>query len=130
MDRKGEINGFWQASKNLFLRILVALLFATSCSAVSRSPWRHWTIFSACRSRANATRLWVLMSVLFTTWFFLAGVPRNLDELEAAREYPKGLKILPTTSFLPIVFVYSPSSMRIFAKILISWIGRRAGLAN
>ena len=89
---KGEINGFWQYNKNLFLRILVALLFAQVLfGGLAFALAALDNLFGMQIAGKRYEELWVLMSVLFTTWFFLAGIPRNLDELEAAREYPKGL---------------------------------------
>jgi len=119
---KGEINGFWQYNKNLFLRILVALLFAhVLFGGLAFALAALDNLFGMQIPGNRYEELWVLMSILFTTWFFLAGIPRNLDELEGAREYPKGLRIFTYYILLPIVFVYLAILYAYLAKILISW---------
>jgi hypothetical protein len=37
--------------------------------------------------------LWVLVAGLFDSWFFLAGIPEDLEGLDKIKEYPIGLKI-------------------------------------
>lgn len=119
---KGEINGFWQYNKNLFLRILVALLFAhVLFGGLAFALAALDNLFGMQIPGKRYEELWVLMSILFTTWFFLAGIPRNLDELETAQEYPKGLRVFTYYILLPIVFVYLAILYAYLAKILISW---------
>lgn len=119
---KGEINGFWQYNKNLFLRILAALLFAhVLFGGLAFALAALDNLFGMETPGKRYEELWVLMSVLFTTWFFLAGIPRDHDELEASREYPKGLRIFTYYILLPIVFVYLAILYAYLGKILISW---------
>ena len=46
-------------------------------------------------------RLWIVIAGVFETWFFLAGVPKNLEELDESDDYPKGLKIFTQYVLLP-----------------------------
>ena len=50
--------------------------------------------------------LWVLIVGLFSPWFFLSGVPEDLDSLDRVEEYPKGLKIFAQYILLSLVVVY------------------------
>ena len=51
-------------------------------------------------------RLWLLVAFVFNTWFFLAGVPGDLRELELGSEYPAGLKVFSQYVLIPLVAVY------------------------
>ncbi|MES2627946.1 MAG: DUF4153 domain-containing protein, partial [Bacteroidota bacterium] len=50
--------------------------------------------------------LWVSIATVFQTWFFLSGIPRDLDQLEEVHEYPKGLKIFSQYILLPLLILY------------------------
>ncbi len=65
--------------------------------------------------------LWFIILGLFATWFFLAGIPENLDPLESSTDYPKGIKIFAQYILFPLVLVYLVILYAYMAKIIISW---------
>jgi hypothetical protein len=79
--------------------------------------WRHWTF----RHTDPGQTLRGTLGAHERLHHLVFLDPRNLDELEAAREYPKGLKIFTYYILLPIVFVYLAILYAYLAKILISW---------
>jgi hypothetical protein len=116
------INGFWQYNKTLFLRILVAALFAHVVFAgLAFALAALDNLFGMQIPGKRYGELWVLATGLFTTWYFLAGIPKNLDECDASTDYPKGLKVFAQYILLPIVLVYLVILYAYIGKILISW---------
>ena len=119
---RGEVNGFWFFNKSLFLRILTSVLytmvlyagFALALAALDN-------LFGMDVPPKRYGELWILMGGLFATWFFLAGMPEDLAELEKSSDYPKGLKIFAQYILLPIVVVYFVILYAYIGKILFTW---------
>ncbi len=119
---RGEVNGFWQFNKTLFLRIFTAGLFtgvlfaglAIALAAVEN-------LFEVHVPGERYAQLWMLLLGMFNTWFFLAGIPEDLDALDAVDEYPKGLKIFAQYVLLPLVTVYFIILVAYTGKIVIAW---------
>jgi hypothetical protein len=105
--RGGEMNGFWQYNKILFLRILTAALYtsvlflglALALAAIDK-------LFHADIDDKYYLYLWSFLGGLFNTWFFLAGFPAEYASLEERTDYPKGLKIFTQYVLLPIISIY------------------------
>jgi hypothetical protein len=117
-----DINGFWQYNKTLLLRILMAALFAHVVFAgLAFALAALDNLFGMHIPGKRYGELWVLVSGLFTTWYFLAGIPKNLDELETSTDYPKALRVLAQYILVPIVLVYLVILYAYLGKILISW---------
>ena len=64
---------------------------------------------------------YIVIIGLFNTWFFVSGIPSNLEELENVNEYPKGLKIFAQYVLLPLLVLYLIILYAYGAKILIFW---------
>jgi hypothetical protein len=103
----GQLNGFWQFNRALFLRFLFAVLYsgvlyvglAVALLALDK-------LFGIRIDGDLYVQLWVLIAVLFNTWFFLGGVPDDLATLDNDALYPKGLKIFAQYILSPLVVVY------------------------
>lgn len=103
----GAVNGFWQFNKAMLLRFLVAVLYSSVLYAgVSIGLLAIDKLFNANIDDKIYLDLWIVITGIFNTWFFLAGLPENLDELEASTAYPKGLKIFTQYILLPLVSLY------------------------
>jgi hypothetical protein len=50
--------------------------------------------------------LFLSVAFLFNTWFFLAGVPSDWQELETEYDYPSGLRMFVQFILLPLVTLY------------------------
>ncbi|RPH34752.1 DUF4153 domain-containing protein, partial [bacterium] len=104
---RGEWNGFWHYNKALLLRVLTALLYSLVLYAgLSIALAALDNLFGVDVPGKRYFELWILITGMFTTWFFLAGVPEDLRQLDKLMEYPKSLKVLAQYILLPIVLIY------------------------
>lgn len=103
----GNIAGFWQFNKTLFLRFLTASLYsgvlylglALALLAIDK-------LFNVEIKGTYYEDLWWFLAGIFNTWFFLAGVPKQAQKIEIITDYPIGLKIFTQFVLLPLVAVY------------------------
>ena len=120
--RTGEVGAFWQFNKSLFLRIFTAglytgILFAGLALALAALD----NLFGVNVVPKRYGELWILCVGLFSTWFFLAGLPEDWEALAQSADYPKLLKILAQYILLPLVLVYLLILYAYLGKILIDW---------
>lgn len=100
-------NGFWQFNKSLFLRFITACLYtgvlyvglALAILAIDE-------LFKVSVNEKYYLDLWWILAGIFNTFFFLTGVPKQTQILEAETAYPKGLKIFTQFVLLPLVAIY------------------------
>ena len=86
--------GYWNFCKTLVMRVLTAYLYTVvlwAGLAIALAALDN--LFGVNIPGKRYGELWVLINGVFTTWFFLAGVPEDLESLDAMTDYPKGLKI-------------------------------------
>ncbi len=128
---KGDANGFWQYNKTLFLRLLTALLYTGVLWAgfsIALAAVDHLFLVDVRPERY--LELGILLAGVFNTWFFLSGVPENLDGLEQERAYPKGLKVFTQYVLLPLVVVYVLILYAYVFKIIVEWDWPKGWVAN
>jgi hypothetical protein len=65
--------------------------------------------------------LWTLIVGLFSTTFFLGGVPDELQQLDQDESYPKGLKIFTQYVLIPLATIYVLILLSYEIKILLQW---------
>ncbi len=125
-----EKNGFWQYNMALFLRFLVAALFAVVLYfGLSIALLAIDNLFGLEVDGEWYGRLWFAVTFVFHPWFFLGGVPEELSELERRTLYPAGLKIFAQYILAPIVTLYLAILTVYLAKVLVTqvwpsgWIG-------
>jgi hypothetical protein len=117
-----EQNGFWHYNKTLSFRFLTAVLYSIILYAgFSVALVALDQLFGINVPGKRYAELWVLIIGLFNTWFFLAGIPGELDSLEQSSEYPKGLKVLAQYILSPLVIVYLVILYTYIGKILLAW---------
>ncbi|MBT8462466.1 MAG: DUF4153 domain-containing protein, partial [Gemmatimonadetes bacterium] len=74
-------------------------------------------------------RLWCVIAFLFNTWFFISGIPEDLEALDRRADYPPALKVLGQYILSPLVTVYLLIITAYLGRILITrvwpsgWIG-------
>jgi len=115
-------NAFWQFNKALFLRILTSVLYSgvlyiglvVAIVALDQ-------LFSVDIDDNIYFQLWIVIVGVFNTWFFLAGVPTDVEDLEQTHTYPKGLKVFTQFVLLPLVTVYLLILYAYFGKIIMQW---------
>jgi hypothetical protein len=102
-----EENGFWQYNKALFIRFLTAALYsAVLFAGLSIALLAIDHLLGIKVAEETYARLWFVISFLFNTWVFLAGVPDDLSELNQHTDYPGGLRVFSQFVLVPIVAIY------------------------
>ncbi len=120
--KKGELNGFWQYNKTLFFRLFVTAVFSVVLFAgLAIALAALDQLFGVSVPDKRYGELWVLIAGLFAPWFFLAGIPEDLESLDKNEEYPKGLKIFAQYILLSLVIVYLLILYAYLLKILVQW---------
>lgn len=120
--RKGNLNGFWQFNKTLFLRFLTSALYASVLYAgLAIALVSINGLFNVQIEGATYIRLMSVVFSGFMTVFFLAGVPKDFEALDKEEFYPKGLKIFTQYVLIPLMTVYLLILLVYEAKIIINW---------
>jgi hypothetical protein len=119
---KDHIQGFWQFNKTLFLRFLTsalysAVLFLGLAAAIGAMNFLfnfkfEWDTFAI---------LWAWIVGMFSTLFFMAGVPTDTKALDTDLSYPKGLKVFTQYVLIPLATVYVVILLAYEIKILVQW---------
>ena len=65
--------------------------------------------------------LFVVLTTLFNTWFFLAGVPADVAALEQPAPYPRGLQLFTQFVLLPLVTLYVLILYLYLLRIVVRW---------
>ncbi len=117
-----RVTGFWQYNKALFIRFLIAALYsAVLYIGLAIALGSADYLFGVDVKEVRYAQLWIAVAGLFNTWVFLAGIPKDLERLDDAPEYPTGLKIFTQFILLPLVGLYFVILIAYEAKILITW---------
>jgi len=119
---RGRPRAFWQYNRVLFTRMVVAAVssgtlflgLALALAALNK-------LFGVDLPHTAYFRLWALCGFVFTTWFFLGGVPADLDALEDSGEYPAILRVFAQYTLVPLVTVYLVILTLYFCKVVVSW---------
>lgn len=122
LGRPGQENGFWQYNKLMFLRLAAAALFA----------FVLWTGLSLALAACDALlgfdvdpefypQLWYWVTIVYSVWFFLAGIPRDVAALQQARDYPAALRVFAQYVLIPLVVLYLIILYAYMVKILVQW---------
>jgi hypothetical protein len=120
--RVRQLNGFWNYNKGLFIRIVTAglysgVLFAGLALAIVALN----ELFDMDIDEKRFPELFIIIMGVFNTWFFVAGIPKDLDALEEVREYPNGLKVFTQYILLPLLLLYLVILYGYGTKILLAW---------
>jgi hypothetical protein len=125
-----EKNGFWQYNMSLFLRFLIAGVFAAVLYfGLSIALLAIENLFGLDVPGETYGRLWFVLAGVFHPWFFLGGAPADLPALDGRTSYPNGLKVFAQYILAPIVALYLVILTLYLGKILVTqvwpsgWIG-------
>lgn len=120
--KRGNLNGFWQYNKTLFLRFLISAFYAAVLYAgLAIALFAIDGLFNVSIHSDVYLRLFIVLSAGFTTIFFLAGVPINFQALDEEQSYPKGLKIFTQYVLIPLMTIYLAILLVYEVKIAINW---------
>jgi hypothetical protein len=120
--QKGQVQGFWQFNKTLFLRFFAGALYSGVLFAgLSAAMAAVNFLFNVSFEWDSFLMLWIWIAGMFSTSFFLAGVPADLKALDADNSYPKGLKVFTQFVLIPLATIYVLILLAYEAKILLQW---------
>lgn len=109
---------FWQYNLHFFLRILTAFLYSLLLYAgLALALYAIESLFSISFDGDVHIRLFALISVGFSSWFFLAGIPSDLS-FPDEDNYPVSIKIFSQYVLIPLVLVYLSILLLYEGKIL------------
>jgi hypothetical protein len=118
----GNINAFWQFNKTIFLRFITGALYsAVLYLGIAAAIGSMNLLFNFDFEWDTFLILWIWIVGLFQTFFFLAGVPANFQELQAEHSYPKGLKVFTQYVLIPLASFYLFILLAYELKILLEW---------
>lgn len=119
---KKEINGFWQYNKVLFIRFLTSMLYSGFLYVGIVLALVSLNLLFDVKIRDQFYfEFWVIIAGLFNTWFFTAGMPKSLTDLDNDYEYPAGLKIFSQYILLPLLMLYLLILYGYGIKIFAAW---------
>jgi hypothetical protein len=125
-----EWNGFWQYNRTLLLRFLIAGVFsAVLYVGLTIALLAIDNLLGVNVEEETYFRLWSVVAFLFNTWFFISGIPKDLEALDRRSDYPPALKVLGQYILSPLVTVYLLIITAYLGRILITrvwpsgWIG-------
>lgn len=119
---RGNLNGFWQYNKTLFLRFLISAFYAAVLYVgLAIALFAIDGLFNVTIHSDVYLRLFIVLSAGFTTIFFLAGVPINFRSLDEEQHYPRGLKIFTQYVLIPLMTIYLAILLVYEIKIAINW---------
>lgn len=120
--RRGNVIGFWQFNKTLFIHVFISILYTTVLFAgISLAIFSINKLFGITIKPKIYGELWVVLVGIFNTWFFLSGIPERIEELNEESGYPKGLKVFTQFILLPLVTIYFVILYIYLVKIIIAW---------
>ncbi|MBD8487985.1 DUF4153 domain-containing protein [Echinicola sp. CAU 1574] len=114
--------GFWNYNKTLFLRFLTAALFSfVLYIGIVLAMLALHLLFEVEFQNILYLQIFIMIAGIFNTWFFIAGISENLEELDQEVSYPKGLKIFSQYILLTLLTVYLLILYGYSIKIILSW---------
>jgi len=117
-----ERKGFWRYNQLLFSRFILsgifsAALFGGLALAIGASD----KLFDLNVNSDLYAYLWIAVAGVFSTWFFVAGIPADYNDLNEDRVFPVMLKIFVQYILIPLVFLYMVILYAYGMKILFTW---------
>lgn len=105
--RTNTTNGFWQYNRVLFIRFITSAIYSgflyvgIALALVSLN-----LLFDIKIHDKLYAELFIFIGGFFNTWFFIAGMPQNFDDLEHDTVYPFGLKVFTQYILFPLLALY------------------------
>ncbi len=126
----GTGRGFWQYNRLLLQRFLLAAIYsavlfvglALALAAIDR-------LLGVDIDNDTYLHLFAVLTLLFNTWFFLGGVPKDLRQLDHRDDFPVGLRVFAQYLLVPLVTVYLAIVILYLGRVVVTrswpsgWIG-------
>tara|TARA_B100000809_G_scaffold35204_2_gene30975 strand:- start:13994 stop:15874 length:1881 start_codon:yes stop_codon:yes gene_type:complete len=115
-------NGFWNYNKTLFIRVWTSILYSgVLYLGLIFALFAVDKLFNIDFHEELYFDIYIITAGLFNTWFFVAGIPEDLNNLENETNYPQGLKIFTQFVLLPLLILYLIILYAYILKIVIVW---------
>jgi len=125
-----EWNGFWHFNCALLFRFALSAIFsAVLYVGLSVALLAIDNLLAVDVEPESYFRLWCVIAFLFNTWFFVSGIPADLEALETRTEYPPVLKVFAQYILSPLVALYLLIITVYLGRVLVThvwpsgWIG-------
>ncbi len=119
---RGTLNGFWHFNRVLFLRFLLSVLYSAAFFVgLSLAIFAVDNLFDAQIEEKIYAELFFFMAGVFNTWFFVAGFPRDYEQLDVEQNFPRGLRTFILYVLIPLLGLYFLILYSYSAKIIIEW---------
>jgi len=113
---------FWEYNKNLFLRILISVLYSAALFVgLSIAMYALDVLLEINIEEEFYPSLFIIIGGVFNTWFFLWGVPSKEKILKNEINYPTGLKVFVQYVLIPLVTAYIIILYAYLSKIILQW---------
>lgn len=120
---RNQLNGFWNYNKTLFIRIATSALYSfVLYVGLTIALTALHKLFGIDIEGRRYFQLFVLITGLFNTLVFLAGIPKNINDLESITTYPKPLRIFAQYILTPLLLLYLVILYGYGIKVLITGI--------
>jgi len=117
---KGEVNGFWQLNRSMFLRFCLSFLYAGVFFvglALALGAMDH--LLGVDVHEELYPELWIVSVFVLQTWHFTAGLPQDLRKLDRWDDYPNALKVFAQYMLVSLVVLYLVILYLYMGKILV-----------
>ncbi len=113
--------GFWQYNRSLFFRFVTAVVFSGALFAgLALALAAVDNLLGLAVPEIAYARLFFVVALVLHPLIFLAGVPSDFARLDAARDYPAGLRVFSQHVLLPLVALYVAILLAYMGKILVT----------
>ncbi|WP_432713372.1 DUF4153 domain-containing protein, partial [Pedobacter sp.] len=121
--KRGNLLGFWEYNKVLFIRILTSGLYSfVLYTGLGIALMAIHGLFNVKIDSKIYLYMLTVVGIGFNTLFFLAGIPADFKVLnEAPQPYPKGLKVFTQYVLIPLLSIYLLILLVYEVKIMIDW---------
>ncbi len=121
--RKHSEQIFWHYNRLLLSQFLISGFFSlVFLLGIYGLLLIQTILFDLKISSTYYSYLFIIFGILFNTFFFLTGIPRNWQVFESDVSYPKPIHILASYILMPLTFCYL---IVIYGYMInISWLGR------
>lgn len=117
-----SLNGYWQYNKILFIRVWASLLYSgVLYLGLALALLSLKLLFDIKLHDELFFDIYLVVAGIINTWFFVSGIPTDLDRLDELTEYPKGLKIFSQYVLLPLLALFLIILYVYGGKILVFW---------
>ncbi|MGB0888254.1 MAG: DUF4153 domain-containing protein, partial [Vicingaceae bacterium] len=117
-----QLNGFWQYNRVLFTRLILSVVYSGFLYAgIALAMGALQVLFDVDINGETYFELFIFIAGFFNTWFFVAGMPTNFDELDKIEHYPFGLKVFSQYILLPLLLMYLVILYMYGGKIIALW---------